>query len=258
MNKNLQFSVGKADVETIFNMIRSCEYIAHNPDYNEKIKATKVFFEGENDQVNAYATVRDEVALDSYKIVIFNGICNALKLGSFAIARFYFDKNIESFTKAINWIGNTTAQTGEFTARNVGQGMSELDIDATDTLTKEAKSYLSGALLALLGHEAGHIVLSHVVRPDTGNANSRNDERMADLVACAIADSTPFAMYSIFGGLIMEMVFAWIHKDAGEETESTHPYSRERVYNWVNSHREYLENFGINKKNIESFLPVKK
>src|SRR6185369_5761103 len=97
MNKNIGFSVSKNDIETIFNIIKNCEYISQNQDYNEKTKATKIYFENLNDQVNAYATVRDEESLDTFKIVIFNGICNALKLGSFAISRFYFDKNIEGF-----------------------------------------------------------------------------------------------------------------------------------------------------------------
>jgi hypothetical protein len=244
----------KEDVNTIFELVRNCPYIVGNEDYNEKAQNTKISYKEDENVVNAYAD--NASGKYKYRIVIFAGLCNAFKLGSLAMAEFESDKDFNKFKESVKWIGQKIAGSfGTFTSEDCSSGIQSLRINMSNNICREAKSYLAGSLLSVIGHELGHVILSHVLRGDTGSANSRNDERQADLAACAISESTPFARYSVLGGLIMSIIFTWIFPEGGPETESTHPHSRERVINWVNSHREYLESFGINSKNIDQFLP---
>lgn len=253
-NGNYPLETKEQDVKSMFELVRACPYIADNLSYSETIKATKIYYESDNESVNAYASVRDESS-ESFKIVIFQGICNAFKLGALAMAEFDANKNINRFVECVKWIGKKAGETGTFSISDIKDGISALDIKMTGNICREAKSYVAGSLLSVIGHEAGHIILKHVVREDTGEANSRNDERMADLVSCAVSESTPFCRYSILGGLIMEIVFNWLHSDMSPSDESSHPHSKERVHNMVNSHREYLESLGLSINNIDQFLP---
>ncbi len=247
-------STTEKDIQAIFDLIRTCPYISDNSDYKEKANATKIYFEGDNSDVNAYATVRGE---NLYKIVMFAGICNMFKLSSLIIAEFEYSKNTQFLENSVKWISNKIISNGgTFTIEDYNEGANLLS-KPNNNIYKEAKSFLAGTILSVIGHEQGHICLSHVLRGDTGDANSRNDERSADLFSCSVAESTPFGRYSVLGNLIFEIIFTWL-SESTDRAESTHPHSRERLYNWINSHREYLASFGITKDSIDQVLPKAK
>lgn len=242
----------ESDVHSMFDIVRKCPYIASNPDYKEKAALTKIFFNQEP-VVNAYATVRTEDPL-SYKIVIYKGICDSLKMGSLAMAEYSTTKDLQKFVSVLKWLGKSIVENrGQFDDNTFREGLQSTGLDLSDNNCREAKAYFAGSLIDLIGHEIGHVISGHVLREDTGNANSRNDERIADLFACAVAESSPFTRYAVFGGLVMCIIFTWC--SGIEQIETTHPHSRERVYNLIAAHREYLSTLGISDKNIDQFLP---
>lgn len=245
--------VTERDAKTLFEMVRNSPYIHDNSDYHRKMSNTTLDFSPEF-VINAYAMALDNEGT-KHKIQLYAGLCNALSVASMMLSEYMTTKRSDKFVSDFRYLGKTLLSDADFDWRQVLKSLSEQSIPTDQNTCKEGKGYLAGSLIALIGHEAGHIILSHCIRPDTGNTNSRNDERMADLVACAIADTTPFARYAILGGLVMEMIFTWMTGKAPVESETTHPYSRERVYNWVNSNREYLETVGISMKNVDQFLP---
>ena len=240
------------DIEFIFEMVRRSSYVLQNPDYHSKAINTEILLDTSN-VVNAYAQTLDYEA-NKHHITILSGLINASALMSIGIAQYRIDNNIEDLIRVCNWLGTLAASKGSFTRQDLWEGVEQFNYDVNGVVGIEADSYLVGAVLSAVGHELGHICLSHTVRGDWSNEVSRNDERQADLFAHSVVSTTPFASYTVLGTLFTEIIFTWMGKGrTGPAT--THPHSRERVYNAINSHEEVLESLGITRDNIEEFLP---
>lgn len=251
--------VYEKDVKILFDMVKNCSYVLKNPEYNKKANVTELEVSMKDTTVNAYAMCLEydpERNTEKYLINILGGFCNAMQLAAISMAIYDHDKDISKFRDILRWICKKALEKGTFSFSNISDGIEELKIKFSSNIYKESKSYLSGALIYVLGHELGHIALSHVVRDERDdNTISRNNERSADLFAFSVSDTTPFSRYAILGGLVSTITFAWFDEGYPVESESTHPYARERVYNHVTSNREYLASIGITMNNIDMFLP---
>lgn len=245
------------DADVLFEMVRQCYYVAGNPDYSRKANATTFTFEDEDGTVNAYASQDGFGGPEAYKVVLFNGLCEAFRFGSMGIAEFMKTQDLEKFIRLVKYLGSEIVKSGgTFDKQMVNKGISDCGVKLTGNMSREAKSYLAGATLFVLAHEVGHIILSHVVRDYDSDHLSRNDERSADLVACSVAEASAFTGYAVMGGLLMGFIFSWIHgRPNDSDPENTHPAGVERVYNLLNSHKEYLQSHGITKDNVDRFLP---
>lgn len=245
----MPFPIKQRDLEYIFEMCTRCSYVSGNPDYKKKARGTEITFKND-DLVNAYA---QSLGGSQSQITMLNGLCNITIPLAFALATFKKDEDIDALTHACNIITNTDGAS--FTDDNVLKVLDDLGYDTSNTyMFEEAKSYFTGMLLSVIAHELGHICLSHCVRDDGTFETSRNDERSADLFAQSVISTTPFGGYNILSSLFMEILFTWMGK-THDGPATTHPHSRERVMNTVNSHEQYLEEIGITKDNIEDFLP---
>lgn len=240
------------DIEYIYEMVRRSSYVLNNPDYATKANNTQIELI-ESDTVNAYAQTLD-YERNLHKISILNGLVGASALMAVGIAQFRVDNNLERLIEVCNWIGTTASSRGKFGKKLIWEGVELFNYDVNGIIGIEANSYLVGAILSVVGHELGHICLSHTIRGDWSNEVSRNDERQADLFAHSVVSTTPFASYTVLGTLFTEIIFTWMSKGhTGPAT--THPHSRERVYNTINSHEEVLASLGITRDNIDNFLP---
>jgi len=247
----MPLQISKADIEFLFEMVKGSSYVNGNPDYKKKAKATKIDFDVSNDIVNAYAN-SDEDGRE-HIICIFNGLCNATILMSIGIAKFKQDGNIQQLKEICRWIGETTVENGSsFTNAFIEEGIDKFGYSTGGNIGIEAKSYTAGAILSVIAHEQGHICLSHTIRGEGGNEVSRNDERQADLFAHSVTATTPFASHIILASLFVEILLSWMMED--DDVATSHPHSRERVYNALNSHDEVLRELGITKDNIDEFL----
>lgn len=252
---NFPLYTTKQDVELLFEMVRKCNYVAGNPDYNRKANNTKISFAEGDHSVNAYAQSYDE---ESHKITILNGICNTTKFTAVALAYFkeYGEEGggIGRIALAMRWLGNKIIENNYvFPISSIQEGLKAMEYDTNGIISIEAKSYAAGGILSVIGHEQGHICLSHTLRDDWSDEVSRNDERTADLFGCNVSLTTPFASNIVLATLFVEVVFNWM--SGNHRIATTHPASRERVYNTINAHDVILKELGITKENIDWFLP---
>jgi len=244
------------EIEYIFEMVRNSSYVAMNVEYKEKANNTTIKFDHDNNVINAYASSHN---YPKHDIHIFAGLCYSSKMMGLALANFVENRgdneSLDVLRRACDYIGEIIVNNnGEFTEMNVLAGMELLNFDITPVISAEANSYWFGSILSVVGHELGHICLSHTVRGDWSNSVSRNDERQADLFAHSVVSTTPFSKYNILSTLFTEVVFAWLHKNH-DGPATTHPHSEERIMNTINSHESLLAGYGITKENIKTFLP---
>lgn len=245
----MAFPISQQDLEFIFEITVRSPYVSKNPDYKKKARGTEIVFKND-DLVNAYA---QSLGGTKSRITMLNGLCNITIPLAFALATFKKNDDIDELRHACSVI--TDSESAYFKDNDVDVMLKRLGYDVNNSyLFEEAKSFFTGMLLAVVAHELGHICLSHCVRQDGTFETSRNDERSADLFAQSVISTTPFSGYLILSSLFMEVLFTWMSKySTGAAT--THPHSRERVYNTVNSHEQYLEDLGITTETIEDFLP---
>lgn len=244
----MPFPISKQDLEFIFEICARSPYVSGNSDYKKKTRGTEIVFNN-RDVVNAYA---ESLGGNRSRITMLNGLCNITIPMAFALAKFQQDEDIDALANACNVIGD---HGSTFHDNDIEPMLNKLGYDVNNSyLFEEAKSYFTGMLLSVVAHELGHICLSHCIRTGGNYETSRNDERSADLFAQSVISTTPFSRYLIMSSLFMEVLFTWMSKhDDGPAT--THPHSRERVYNTVNSHEQYLEHIGISRDTIDEFLP---
>lgn len=252
---NFPVTSSQSELQYIFEMVKNCSYVSKNFDYNDKASNTAITYEENNDTINAYASSQRHPEHD---IHIFAGLSNSSKLMGAALASYVENSNqetLEILRQACDFIGEKIKESsGEFTSLDISEGLELLNIPMTSVIISEANSYWFGSVLSVVGHELGHICLSHTVRGDWSNGVSRNDERQADLFAHSVVATTPFSKYNVLSTLFTEVVFAWLHKNDNSPS-TTHPHSVERVMNTINSHEELLMGYGITRDNIDLFLP---
>lgn len=249
------FDTTQREIEYIYDMVKNSSYVFSNIEYKEKANKTTITFDEDDNTINAYATSH---RYPNHDIHIFAGLSFSSKLMAIALANFVENKNdvsLETLRQACDYIGQVIKdKNGEFTALDVANGIELLDISMTPIIKAESNSYWFGSILSVVGHELGHICLSHTVRGDWSNSVSRNDERQADLFAYSVVSTTPFAKYNVLSTLFTEIVFAWMSK-GNNGPATTHPHAKERVMNTINSNEELLKGYGITIENILDFLP---
>jgi len=256
-HSNFPFYTTKQDIELLFEMVRKSNYVAGNSDYKRKAENTKIEFAENDNTVNAWA---QSFTTDLHGITILNGICNTSKVAAIALA--YFKQygedagGIGRLALCMRNIGHKIVENSYyFPISSIQEVINEMEYDIDDTITLEAKSYAAGGILSVIAHEQGHICLSHTLREVMSDETSRNDERQADLFGCNVSVTTPFGSHIVLATLFSEVVFAWMQ--GNNEIATTHPISRERVYNTVNAHDVVLKTLGITMDNIDWFLPPK-
>ena len=239
------------DIEFIFKLCTMSPYVKKNPDYAKKANATRIKIDP-REEVNAYA---QSLSQTSHQITMLGGILNVYSMLGISLAHFKKDNDIQMLINACNWICERCEKNSyKFSQNDVNDGLEEMAYIASDSLDHESRGFFTGLTLSVTAHELGHICMSHTLREEDSNEISRNDERQADLFAQSVVSTTPFAGYLVLSSLFTYILFAWMDKNStGDAT--THPYSKERVMNTLNSHEKYLADLGITKDNISEFLP---
>ena len=252
---NFPLHTTRQDIELLFEMVRKSNYVSTNIDYSKKAGNTTIEFSESNNMVNACAR---SFTPEQHGITMFNGICNALKASAVALAHFkqYGEEGggVGRLALCMRNLGNKIVDNGySFPISSIQEVINEMEYNIDERIAIESKSYAAGGILSVIAHEQGHICLSHTMRGDQSEEISRNDERQADLFGCNVSHTTPFGSHIILAGLFTEVIFTWMQGD--NVVASTHPISRERVYNSVNANDVALKALGITMDNIDWFLP---
>ena len=256
---NFPLHTTRQDIELLFEMVRKSNYVSTNIDYSKKAENTKIEFSESDNTVNAMAR---SFTPEQHGITLFNGICNALKTSAVALAYFkeyggsHRDDGIGRLALCMRNLGNKIIDNeGIFPISSMQEVINEMEYDISGQIAIESKAYAAGGILSVIAHEQGHICLSHTLREDRSDEISRNDERQADLFASSVSITTPFSGHIALAGLFVQVIFTWL--GGNNETATTHPISRERVYNTVNANDVALKSVGITMDNIDWFLPPK-
>lgn len=235
-------------LDQIFAQVCGTAYVKHNPIYNHHAQNTKIN-SNNSTVVNAYATMMD---LDHSKIVIYDGLVMAASLVGAILADYSRTKNLatlrDRFRKAAPTLAKNSSKETVLTL--IGEfGLNLEDAVFMDSL----ETYAYYGVAAVVAHELGHIVLGHCAANDWTEVLSRNNERQADLFAAQIIEVFPAKSYGIYANMFIEVLFLWMSPSNYEP--STHPHSRERVYNMYDSHDVYFRAFGLVRAYLDLFLP---
>ena len=238
-------------LQSIFNRVKDSEFIQDNPAYKntaEKIKIKLI----DSNIVNAYATTLES---GSHVIAVNKGLCYfcdaigiALALGGKEILK----SLMMEYTSII------LSKKGKFRDDDLEECIESIEPKPTEFIFKEATSYSDACLFAILGHELGHICLSHTIHGENSynDSISRNNERSADLFTSSVVMSSPFGKYIITGNLLFLIGFTWITNSLDcEHAATSHPYSRERAEYTFNSHEQDLIAYGITRESFDAMMP---
>ena len=123
-----------------------------------------------------------------------------------------------------------------------------------------ARSYCAAMEMFVIAHEAGHIAYKHPLgRKHHTYGVDRNKERIADSFAADALLTSPFREYMGVGHIFVAILFSWVDHAAGAQDETTHPASRERFENALNTNREAADQaaevFGFTRERLLEFLP---
>ena len=243
------FNFEKSDIDYVFTMVKSSSYVSKNKMYLDMANNTAISL-SQKTVVNAYA---QRISESSYRITFLTGICNAFIALAYGLADYEVNKDLATLKKVIRSTCKS-AISGGVDEHAIRKALESGNVQDSNQIGYEAQSYALGMAISVMGHELGHVCLGHLHSNEGSLTVSRNDERQADLFASSVVATTPFAKYCVLGNLFVEVMFSWFGPETAPAT--THPYSRERVMNMINSTDEILAAYGFNKDNILDFLPT--
>ncbi len=209
----------------------------------------------ENPIVNAFATdepftMGDEsTGYEPPCIVLFRGLGTAVRVAALVLA--YCERKGEPIFNEdsaglLAGLGAAILKNGGMFEHEVAVGLAVMSgmMENFETVEQKMRSISGGAILAVIGHELGHICLHHTLGQQLDPNVSRNQEREADSFTSSIMVTTPFSDYSLLGMILFHLLLSWVeagHSGAGEMGQAgegkalarqylsnTHPSSKER------------------------------
>lgn len=238
----------EAEMSQLFEYVRNSSHVKENALYSGLMGQVQFVFKGDDDTVNAFATVvkAKEDSDEAIPVIcVFGGAARFSRIASLAVAaELCGDKGAATrFVSALK--PSDCAKLGEDDmlrlVRDSGLGGALAD----GKVVAQAKSVAAGLMLGILAHESGHQALGHVLKTGS-NVNleiSRNQEREADSFASSVIASSPFGEYILAGTLFWHYALA-IQAESGVAT--THPLSKERFENFVRANSDLAESLGVN------------
>lgn len=236
-------------LEQIFKHICGSAYVMNNPIYHEYASNTQIAANSSY-EVNAYAMSIPDT--NKSKIVVYDGLITAVCLVGAILADHADNKNLALLRARLKSVADKLAHASE--PSDISDIIASFGIDVSNPiLLDRMETYTYYGVAAVVAHELGHIVLGHCTAGDWTEVISRNNERQADLFACQIIEVFPAKSYGIYANLFVEVLLLWMSPTNYQPT--THPHSKERVYNMYDSHDVYFKAFGLEREYLDLFLP---
>jgi hypothetical protein len=252
-------------------------HIQTNRQYQSRVGQIGFLFVGDDHTVNAFATdhplrMGEGNVVTPPAIVFFGGLGCALRLASASLALHARALRGSTDLFAAYGLKDVFHRMGRAVVE--GKGTFDPDISASilrnaagaasmtpdDRFVSTARSYSAAMEMFVVAHEAGHIALGHTLGQSLNYDVSRNQEREADSFASSALCTSPFREYLFLGQVFVTIVFAWVEHAAGAHDAETHPLSRERFLNAIQSNREAAreaaENLGLTTARLQELLPA--
>ena len=266
---NLRCLMSRYEISQIAAFAFNSPYIQQNSSYMDRVSRTAFIYDDEtalSNLVNAFAAekARDlermgiAIGADDKKsvIIIFKGLVTAASLAGLCLALDHGRKTLLTGIREIG--GRIVSNEGFFTEKDFTDiaGKLKIDLDSVDDIAlKSCKSFTAAMLLNIISHELGHVALFHTkTTPPLAPQVSRNNERQADLFASSVVSVSLFNDYLVAGSIVWWIIQSWVDKVPRFE-ESTHPESRERLFNFINANRKEAESLGFDDETLKQLLP---
>lgn len=268
-----------------FNVIRKSDYILKNAEY--RLKADNVWFRynESTNEVNAYASARDEASDNVHaNLNVFGGMVRFSRvigavMASSALAGDDAQPRLALLTEKIG-------PAEDFSPEGCVALLDECGIAPewflNEAFVQEAENLANGVGMAVIAHEMGHVACGHIWRiADISAETSRNKEREADLFSFSVSsEEKTYALgaisrYMFLGNVYM--LLAWSAQDAAlvqavveregtvtpEQLDAirarimgvrTHPYAGARLLDLLRSKEDMARQFGLDPVAIETSL----
>jgi len=236
------------EMAQLFEYVRRAPVVQDNQVYAATMN--RVRFEYNIDPNNVeHNKVNANAGLDKNGVPvirIFGGAARIGRVAALSIATMKYGNDGDAVKRFIATL--KPAQCHTFTVNDAIQVTNDAKLVTalrSDGVIVNAKSISAGLMLGIIAHEAGHLSLGHSFsRGNYYKTNlevARNREREADSFSSSVIATSPF------GESILEGTLLWYYVLASHERgeESTHPLSRERFMNIVNSNKELARKLGI-------------
>lgn len=257
-------TTSKEEICQIGQFVFYSPHVQGNAQYQARAGQTTLHFQPESDEVNAFATDQPlgSPELKPPLIVILGGMANATRLAALALGVCKQQVGPEAqatLVKTIQGLGRHIVQNnGAFSLESSQEVFAELPLKnqlQDPEAARKARSFAAAMNMAVIAHELGHIALGHTLGVHQNLEISRNQEREADSFASSVASASPFSDYIIEGGIFWWVILTWVEAALGSNQETTHPYSRERLLDYIRANREQAASLGLDEQSIQEFLP---
>ena len=255
----------ETDIIQIAQFVFYSKHVQSNQLYRLRAEQTSLVFLGENPIVNAFATDHaiPDLNVEPPFICIFGGLVNATKISSLALSYFRTERSDEArkiLVDIIRGVGNSIIENnGLFHNESVHQIFNQYKQYFYHHNPAEiqglAKSFTAAMNLSVIAHELGHIALGHTLGDRSNDEISRNQEREADSFASSVASSSPFSDHIVAGGIFWWVILSWVDAISGRIEVTTHPFSRDRLLDYIRANIDQAKLLGIDETSINDFLP---
>jgi hypothetical protein len=252
-----------ADIYQMAAFVFHSAHVQSNKLYCFRAEQTTFRYFPDNFEVNAGATddqvqgIEDKPPL----ILVYGGVVLAARLTSLGLSIDQMARTSESrqlLLRLIQGIGSKImGNKGLFNRDDTLDLLNQMQLGSklsNKNAIRQAKSIEASMVFNVIAHELGHICLGHTLGRSQNLEVSRNQEREADSFAASVASASIFSDHLVAGGIFWWVIMCWEAKAAGKRTDTTHPHSRERLFDYIRANREQALSLGIDEENIKEFL----
>jgi len=247
------------EMKSLFEMVRSSSHVTGNKMYSAIAGQTRFVYDANEDEINAYSTIRHAEEGDVPMVVLNAGLVRFAHVGALVLAAANNGRTnqFESFVHTLRneWQGKLSVVNAlEFLQAD------GLLTSIDEKICDEARSIEAGMILAVLSHEVGHLALGHLFRDGKSEDNleiARNREREADSFASSVISASPFGTHMFEGFFLFHFAMACSERFNTDDRKMDHPSSCERLVNFVRQNRGRAEALGVTEHDVERLMAVR-
>ena len=252
-------------IEQSASFVFKSEFIQCNKQYKERIDAVTLDVDLADPKVGAYA-IDDPTP----RIIIKGGMARAMRLSAAGLSlhmQLREQGASPSHLQSLFWTLGELMNNGMFQQDDgkalytecIGKEVDAAFKSGTERFVSLARSLGAMMEMYVIAHEAGHIALGHTLGPELSYDMSRNQEREADSFAASCLSTSPFRDQLFLGQVFATVILSLMDHASASTEVSTHPASRDRFFNALQSNKEAAEDaaekYGLTSAELQRFLP---